>query len=226
MHLIFPPVNTLTAVTFDLDGLIVNSEDIYIQVGEATLAKRGKSFDTDLREQMMGRPAEDAVQTMIDWHQLEETVDQLLEESEATFWELAATSLRPMPGFEVLLEQLLNASIPCGVATSGGRDYAHKVLKRLGIFDHFQFVITANDVDNGKPAPEPYLKAAKQHDVAADRMLVLEDSANGCRAGVAAGAYTVAVPNNHTQDHPFHGVAFVAETLGDPRLLRTVGLAH
>jgi beta-phosphoglucomutase-like phosphatase (HAD superfamily) len=48
--------------------------------------------------------------------------------------------------------------------------------------------------------------------------MVLEDSENGCRAGVAAGAFTVAVPNRHTRSHDFTGVAFVAETLADPRI--------
>ena len=53
-------------------------------------------------------------------------------------------------------------------------------------------------------------------------MMVLEDSANGCRAAVAAGAFTIAVPNRHTAKHDFAGVQFVAETLADPRILASL----
>jgi beta-phosphoglucomutase-like phosphatase (HAD superfamily) len=55
-------------------------------------------------------------------------------------------------------------------------------------------------------------------------MMVLEDSANGCRAGVAASAFTVAVPNHHTCDHDFGGVRFVAESLSDARIGRALGI--
>ena len=79
-------------------------------------------------------------------------------------------------------------------------------------------MITASDVTNGKPSPEPYLLAADKLGVTPENLLVLEDSANGCKAGVAAGAYVVAVPSPHTQDHDFTGAAFVADTLLDARV--------
>ena len=60
----------LRAVVFDLDGLIANTEDLYEKAGEAVLARRGKTYDTPLREQMMGRPVADALQIMIDCHAL------------------------------------------------------------------------------------------------------------------------------------------------------------
>ena len=56
-------------------------------------------------------------------------------------------------------------------------------------------------------------------------VMVLEDSDNGCRAGVAAGAYTVAVPNRHTIEHTFAGAQFVADTLGEPRIRQALGIS-
>ena len=55
-------------------------------------------------------------------------------------------------------------------------------------------------------------------------MLVLEDSENGCRAALAAGAFTVAVPSGRSQSHNFDGTAFVADTLADPRIYQALGL--
>jgi HAD superfamily hydrolase (TIGR01509 family) len=104
------------------------------------------------------------------------------------------------------------------VATSGTREYAHHVLSRLKLIERFEFVLTSEDVRLGKPDPAVYLLAAARLGLAPPQMMVLEDSANGCRAAVAAGAYTVAVPNRHTRDHNFAGIQFIADSLADPRI--------
>ncbi len=212
------PNQPLLAVTFDMDGLLVNSEDVYERVGSETLRRRGKTFEPDLRDAMMGRPAPDALRLMIEWHNLTDHVDDLVAESAATFWELAAGALRLMPGVEATLAAVDAKKLPKGVATSGARDYAQRILSSVGILDRFDFVLTADDVTAGKPSPEIYLLAADRHGVAAERMLVLEDSSTGCQAAVAAGAFAVGVPSPHTAGHQFPGAAFVADTLLDPRI--------
>jgi len=217
------PSQSLRGVAFDLDGLMVNSEDVYIQVGNETLGRRGKQFDDALRQEMMGRTAAAALRVMIDWHGLDDTVEQLIAESEQLFWQFAKDSLSTMPCLVELLDWLQAQAIPKGVATSGGRAYAQRVLQLVGLADRFAFVITADDVQNGKPAPEPYLLAAQRLGLESSSMLVLEDSANGCKAGVAAGACTVAVPSEHTSDHNFAGAAFIAQSLGDPRIRHVLG---
>jgi HAD superfamily hydrolase (TIGR01509 family) len=131
---------------------------------------------------------------------------------------LMETSLAPMPGVEDLLDELQTAKMPIAVATSGTRKYAHHVLSRLNLMDRFRFVLTAEDIHRGKPDREVYLLAAVRLGLEPAQMLVLEDSANGCRAAVAAGAFTVAVPNRHTREHNFAGVRFIADTLADPRI--------
>ena len=214
----------LLAVAFDLDGTIVNSEDLYEQAGSEVLRRRGKLYDPVLREQMMGRPVADSLRIMIDHHSLPDPLDDLMRECREVLERLMATSLAAMPGVYELLDDVDRARIPCAVATSGTRDYADYVLTRLEIKHHFQFVLTAEDVRRGKPAPEIYLLSARRFSVVPRQMMVLEDSANGCRAAVAAGAFTVAVPNHHTRDHDFNGVRFVADTLADPRIREAFGL--
>jgi HAD superfamily hydrolase (TIGR01509 family) len=129
-----------------------------------------------------------------------------------------ATSLAPMAGVVELLDALQEASVPVAVATSATREYADFVLTRLGLKDCFRFILTAEDITHGKPDPEIYLLAAERLGIRPEQMMVLEDSANGCRAAVAAGAYCVAVPNRHTRLHNFDGARFIAETLADPRV--------
>jgi HAD superfamily hydrolase (TIGR01509 family) len=214
--------NKLRAVVFDLDGLLVNTEDLYEQAGETVLRRRGKTYDAELREQMMGRPAADALQLMIDCHSLTDTLEQLMCECQDELQHLMATSLAPMPGVEELLDELASANLPIAVATSSTPDYADHVLTKLGLKDRFGFILTAADIRRGKPDPEVYLLAADRLGIAPSRMMVLEDSGNGCRAAVAAGAYTVAVPNRHTRDHKFPVVQLTADTLADPRILASL----
>jgi HAD superfamily hydrolase (TIGR01509 family) len=216
----------LAAVVFDLDGLMINSEDVYEQADVEVLRRRGKLYDAELRAQMMGRPTADSLRRMIEWHALEDSVELLDVERSLLRDKLLEMSLAPMPSLLELLSTLEAARIPKAIATSGHRAYAAEVLGRLDLHTRFEFVLTAEDVVHGKPAPDVYQLAARRLGLAPPQTMVLEDSVNGCRAGVAAGAFTVAVPNRHTRDYDFTGVEFVAETLADPRILHALALAN
>jgi HAD superfamily hydrolase (TIGR01509 family) len=211
------PEAPLRAIAFDLDGLMFNTEDLYEHVGTEVLRRRGKEFTVELMNQMIGRPSPIALALMIDYHGLEDTVEQIAQESAQVFHALLDERLEPMPGLLELLDELDAARLPRGIVTSSGRLFAERVLGVAGLADRFDFVITAEDIQRGKPDPEPYLLAATRLGVAAEQMLVLEDSANGALSGVASGAYTVAVPSGHTLGHAFPGVKFIANSLNEPR---------
>ena len=218
-----PPTAPLRAVVFDLDGLIVNTEDLYDRSGREVLRRRGLQMTDSLREQMTGRKAQEAIRLMIDTLNLPDTVEALLAETTDVFQEFTETLLQTMPGLDELLNHLQAVNTPAAVATSGSRDYAADMLARFDLVRHFRFVLSADDVARGKPHPEVYELAARQLGFSTSELMVLEDSANGCRAAVAAGAYTVAVPNRHTAGHPFPAVAFRADTLADMRIRAALG---
>lgn len=212
------------SVTFDLDGLLVNTEELYQDVGTELLRRRGKPFEPELLDRMMGRPQQVSLGIMIDWHALDDTVEGLAAETKEIFLSLLDTRLAPMPGAVALLDALDQHGIPYGVATSSGPDFAADVLGRVGFLPRMRFVLTCDDVREGKPHPEIYLAAAARHAVDPRRMLVLEDSQTGCRAAVAAGAVAVAVPGGHSHRHDFTGAAFVADSLADGRIRTALGL--
>ena len=213
------PEHVPQAVVFDLDGLMLNTEDLYQEVGRILLGRRGKEFTAELLDAMMGRRPQQALAIMVDWHSLEETVEQLAAESREIFVPVLDRGLAPMPGLLALLDTLEEAGIPKAVATSSGREFVLDVLGRCNLLHRFQFILTAEDVVEGKPHPEIYLTAAERFGIAPQQMLVLEDSQNGCTAAVAAGAIVVAVPGGHSLRHNFRGAMLVAESLADPRLL-------
>ncbi len=214
----------LRAVVFDLDGLIFNTEELYQFVGEELLRRRDKTFPPELLDQTMGRPQRIALQLMIDWHQLDVSVDQLMIETAEVFATILGERLALMPGVLQLLAALEQAAIPKAIATSSNREFVLDVLGRFELTPRFKFILTGEDITRGKPHPEIYQLAAERFRLKPAKMMVLEDSRHGCAAAVAAGAFAVAVPagRSHTQDFP--GAALVADTLLDPRIYGALGL--
>jgi HAD superfamily hydrolase (TIGR01509 family) len=212
------------AVVFDLDGLMFNTEELYQEVGAELLRRRGYEFTQELLEQMMGRPSHIALQLMIDTHTLKATVQELLAETDEIFPEILRTRLAPMPGLVELLDTLERHSIPKGIATSSRRSFVERVLGKFDYQLRFSPILTSEDITEGKPHPEIYLKAADRLKIMADQMLVLEDSANGCRAAVSAGAITIAVPGPHSRKHDFTGAKLIADTLRDERVYGLLGI--
>ena len=223
----FPsPSQPLRAVAFDLDGLMFNTEQLYGEVDKVLLSRRGKESSEELLHQMMGRKANVALQLMIDWHKLDDTVDQLYAESREIMTALMAEKLAPMPGLLDLLSSLEAAGIPKGIATSSRREFATNALQRFDLQQRFNFLLTSEDVQQGKPEPEVYQKAAKNHGVEPAEMLILEDSHIGSQAGVAAGGYTIAVPSGRSHSHDFPGVQLVADTLEDERIYQALAISR
>lgn len=214
---------TILAVALDMDGLLLNTEDLYEEVTKELLAKRGKVFKDEVRQRMIGLPAPKAYEVLIESEMLEESWEQLHEETESIFEGILETRLQRLPGVDNTLRAIEKRGLPRCVATSSTKAFAHKALRMVGILEQLDFVVTAEEVARGKPHPDIYYEAAKRMQVPIERMLVLEDSENGTKAGVQAGAYVVSVPNRHTKQGNFHGAQWIAESLLDPRLQRLLG---
>lgn len=218
------PQSHLRAVVFDLDGLLFNTEELYQFVGGELLSRRGKAWNAELLNQIMGTPQRVALQRMIDYHALDATVEILAQETAEVFASILDERLEFMPGAPELLAALEAAQIPKAIATSSGRKFTENVLGKFQLEPRFQFILTGEDVIHGKPDPEIYLQAVAIFGVLPAEMMVLEDSENGCRAAVASGAFAVAVPGGHSRTHEFPGAAFEADTLSDPRIYAALGL--
>ena len=116
------------------------------------------------------------------------------------------------------------AGIPKAIATSSCRELADACLTPFDLRGDSAFVLTSEDIVRGKPDPEVYLAAAARFGVQPAEMLVLEDSQNGCRAAAAAGAFTVAVPGEHSRQQDFSVASLVVGSLADARLYAALGI--
>lgn len=209
----------IKAICFDMDGLLFNTEDLFDQVGVAMLEKRGKTFDAELVKRMMGQQAKVALKLFIEHYELNETVDDLQQETNELFDQILPEQLAPMPGAVGLLTRLTQqATRPMALTTSSGSKSVDRIMSLHDFSAHFSFRLTAEDIEQGKPHPEIYHTAAERFGIATTEMLVFEDSENGCRSGVAAGANVIAVPSKHSDLHSFDGCLFEANSLEDPRI--------
>ncbi len=212
----------IRAVVFDLDGLMFNTEELYQIVGAELLGRRGCQFTAPLLDALMGRPAHVSLQIMIDWYQLDATVAELEAEQDAIFADLLDTRLAPMPGLFELLATLEQAGIPKAIGTGSPRAFVVDVLSRFDLEPRFEFLLTAEDVSEGKPDPEIYRTACRRLAVPPPQVMVLEDSENGCRSAVEAGTFAVAVPGFHSGRHAYAGTRFIADSLADPRIYQAL----
>jgi pseudouridine 5'-phosphatase len=213
----------MRAVVFDMDGLMFNTEDVYTLVGQELLRRRGHVFTAELKNQMMGVPAQQSFEMMIREHSLSETWKDLVVESNRLFLDIVHEHIQPMPGLFDLLGHLEKVGIPKAIATSTIKPLMNACLSYFDLQPRFQFILTAEDVKLGKPNPEIYLTAASRLGVPPAEMVVLEDSHNGCKAAAAAGAFAVAVPGEHSFDHDFSMASLVIPCLSDPRLYEILG---
>ena len=208
----------IRAVVFDLDGTMLNTEDIFELAGQELMARRGLQMKDTIRRAMLGRRPHEAFTALKSLARLPDEVEDLMAETKQIFRILAENSLALMPGLPEILSLTDARKLPRAVATSSPRSYLQWLLQKLQLQPHFVFSLTAEDVTHGKPHPEIYEVAAQRLGVHPSQMLVLEDSETGTRAAAAAGAFVVAVPNRHTDYGDFSMSHLRIESLLDERL--------
>ena len=211
-----PSVPSLKAVAFDLDGLIFNTEHVFVLAAETVVERRGLPMPPTLIQSMMGLRPPEGFRIMRELLGVADSPDELFSETRRTFLSLLDEHLEPMPGVFEMFDLLESIPLPKAVATSSPREFLDNLLSRFDLHSRFAFALTAEDVVNGKPNPEIYLKAAERLGVAPSEMLVFEDSETGTKAAAAAGAFVVSVPHEHSRHHDFSPAARVADTLRDP----------
>ncbi|WP_422927226.1 HAD family hydrolase [Singulisphaera sp. PoT] len=216
----------IRGVVFDLDGLMFDTEALFHRVLVEMLEARGKAYTTEIGRAMIGRRAAESGPDFKRLAGLDEPVEELMLEARTRFYAEMDAAVHPTPGLIALLAKLEAWNLPRGVATSSRLSYAEMLLKRHGFFDHFDFVLTAEDVTLGKPDPEIYLRAVERLGFEAGQVLTLEDSAAGVTAAKGAGTFCVGVPHDHSPADGLGLADLIVPRLDDPRLLAILEPRH
>ncbi len=214
---------TIDALVFDFDGLILDTELPAFVSLRAAFAAHGAELPTGEFRDRIGTT--DKLHWTL-W--LEEVLGHDIDREAAREARLdhhhaliAEQAVRP--GVVALLDEARSLALPVGVASSSPRDWVEGHLEQRGLLERFSVVVTSDDVERTKPAPDLYRAALAALGAGPERAVALEDSAHGCTAAVTAGLFCVAVPNPVTQDQDFSHADLVVSSLADIGLARLAG---
>lgn len=198
------PTVPYAAVLFDLDGVIVDTTELHYRVWDEFGRANGFSPTRADLLATNGRPASETIRQWLGCNMPAAKVAQLTAERESSFNSLLETApVFIVAGAAAFVTALEKAAIPFAVATSAVRENAILALKRVGMENRFDVIVTANDVVRGKPDPEPYLRAAAALGIAPDQCIVIEDSVSGIRSAKAAGARCLALATTFPREFLF-----------------------
>lgn len=183
------------AIIFDMDGLLVDSEPVWLVAEVALIESRGKQYRHDIREQLVGKRMDEFMSIMREAHEIEDALEILISELTDTMAQKVAEQVDVRPGVAELLAYVVRNNIPRAIASSSPSKVIDAVVESRGWGDIFVIRCSADECERGKPAPDVYLLAAEKLGVHPDDCLTLEDSPNGARSAVAAGMVCYAVPD-------------------------------
>lgn len=183
------------AVVFDMDGLIFDTEVLYLESIIDATRQAGRDLPKPIYMSTIGLTGEGARTVLLDHFGRDFDIDALWETSERRFKELTETKKYLKAGVTELLDHLDEAELPRAIATSSRHDAVQHHLSSHDLTDRFATIVARGDYPRGKPNPDPFLTAAERLGVAPEDCVALEDSHNGVRAASSAGMMTVMVPD-------------------------------
>ncbi len=185
----------IRAVVFDMDGLLFDTENLWVEEESRMLGDHGVAYAADDRLAMVGQTIDTSVAYFARRIGLPTSaIPELRKELTRRVRAAMVERLQPLPGAIELVRDLARAGVPLGIASNNDRDMVPLALEIAGIAGAFDVVVSAEEVERAKPAPDMYLRACAALRVAPSEALALEDSSSGIAAAHAAGMLVYAVP--------------------------------
>lgn len=195
------------AIVFDMDGLLIDSEPMYVNAERTLIERRGDEFSQEVRMRIVGMRATDVAATFYAHFGWQEPLADVQAEFLELLHHAIDSNVVPKPGAETLLGFAREQVIPTAIASSSPLTLIQHVVDTFGWQDYFQAHCSAELEEHGKPAPDVYLSAASSLQKETFQCLALEDSPRGARAAVAAGMTCFAVPDaSHASASDFAGI--------------------
>jgi HAD superfamily hydrolase (TIGR01509 family) len=187
-------MRTVEAVIFDLDGVLIDSEQAWDDARRDFVAEQGGRWQDRAQRDMMGMSSTEWSRYVRDELGVDMPPERISAEVVARLSALYERRLPLLPGAREAVERLAT-DLPLGLASSSNRELIDLVLEVGGLAAFFGVTVSSEEVARGKPAPDVYLEAARRLGVSAARSVAIEDSRNGILSAAAAGMRVIAIPN-------------------------------
>lgn len=191
----------LQAVIFDLDGTLLDNNEVHLKSWKQYLKENGKEVtDEDFKKNISGRTNKDATEHIYGRKMTQEEAEEYYLEKEKIYRKMYEKDIAPIAGLHDFLQALKDKDITMAIATSGIQVNIDFMFKHVPIEQYFTTVINSSHITKGKPDPEIFTKTAKELSIPAENCIVFEDSVAGVKAGKSAGMKVVALTTTHTKD--------------------------
>ena len=202
----------MSAILFDMDGTLVDSEPLWLQAEVEIMAQVGCVWTAQDQIDCLGGPRAKTEKMMQDKCGNSKPDGYFGEQLDKLMVKKLESDLELIPNALELLNECRNSGLKIGLVTASGSQLMNSVLKRLPR-ELFDVVVSGDDVKNSKPAPDPYLLAAEKIGVEIKHCLVIEDSITGVTSGLSSGAQVIGIP--HLVNLPIHENLRVVRSLSD-----------
>lgn len=212
------------AVIFDNDGLLLDTEEAWTRAERTLFAGLGREFTVEHKRTLIGSSRSMAAVKLEAILERPGEGDALMDELHELVMEEALAGISPRPGALELLARLTATGIPLAVASNSERAFLERTLASAGLLHDgpFQTIVSAQDVQSPKPAPDIYLEACRRLGAEPAASIALEDSPIGVASAAAAGMFVIAVPYFPGTEMP--GSDLLGESLADPAVARALGV--
>lgn len=204
------------AIIFDMDGLMIDSERLYFETERELAKEYDKTVEERTLWNMMGRSPLEAMTVFIKDLDLPITPQDLLIKRDKIMKYKYENDLTTMKGLFEIIDGFYN-KLKLAIATGAPKIFMNIVVDQLNIRNKFDILQTSDEITNGKPDPEIYLKTAEKLGLSPKDCFVLEDSSNGAMAGKKAGCYSIAIESEYNKEQDFSFVDFYAKDLLEAR---------
>ncbi|MBS0517829.1 MAG: HAD family phosphatase [Proteobacteria bacterium] len=182
-------------VLFDMDGLLIDTEAVYVDALQAAARAVGREMPLDFCHSMIGIPGPICDGMIRDFYGPGFAFDAFAAHFDDHAHRAFEEGVPVKPGAVALLDFLQARALPLAIATSSSQATVARHLGRAGLLDRFKAIATRDDVTRSKPHPDVYLEAARRIGVPAERCIAFEDSNVGLSAAHAAGTMAIMVPD-------------------------------
>lgn len=214
-------------IIFDLDGVLLDSEPLYMTMNQKFFKTLGAEISEEVYHTFVGISATTMWANIKAKAHLSQSVEELKGlEKELKYKTLNETQLVPTEGVVELLEKLKAGQNTMAIASSGLRKNIDLILNKLNVTQYFDLIVSGEDVLKGKPEPDIFLKVSDHFGRKPEDSVVIEDSKNGVLAAKAAGMTCLAYFNPHSGNQDLTKADFVFDHFKDPKLYEWLGFPN
>lgn len=183
---------------FDMDGTLIDSMGVWNQVAEEYISSLGVQYSAELMERTVHLTVLESAALFAEYYNLPQSPEQIAWEIDTQMEARYTTDIPLKPGARAVLERMQAAGVKMCVASSTAQNLIDICLKRLGVREFFQFVLSAEEVGAGKDKPDVYLEAARRLGSLPQNTLVFEDAVYAAQTAKSAGFKVVAICDQFT----------------------------